>query len=143
MSNTTEDHLTGKQQQQLAIDKYSIPGVYKLKCQICNKIYTGQMGHTFRTRYKEHVRAICYSIKVTSHILNTAHSYGPTEQTMEILQTVKKSHNLDTVERYYIHQHNHDNNMLNKAYTSMHNPIFYMLHKYYHPPPTNSPVQMQ
>jgi hypothetical protein len=102
------------------------------------------MGHTFRTRYKEQVRAIRYNkddCKFASYILIAGHFYGPKEQTVEVLHSVNKSHYMATVERYYIYQHNHDDNLLNEVHSSMHNPIFNMLYKYNYPPPTNSPVQ--
>jgi hypothetical protein len=45
------------------------------------------------------------------------------EETMEILKITKKSQHLDTLEKYCMHHHNHNNNMLNDAHTSTYNPI--------------------
>jgi hypothetical protein len=48
-------------------------GVYKLKCNTCDKIYTGQTGRNFNTRYKEHIRDIKNNVdksKYAAHILD-------------------------------------------------------------------------
>jgi translation initiation factor 2 beta subunit (eIF-2beta)/eIF-5 len=57
--NTIENQLTQKQHQH--IEEYSKSGIYKLKCKSYDKIYIGQKGRTFRTRCKEHVRAVSYN----------------------------------------------------------------------------------
>jgi hypothetical protein len=33
-------------------------GVYRIKCNTCNRAYVGQTGHDVTTRYKEHIRHI-------------------------------------------------------------------------------------
>jgi hypothetical protein len=66
--------------------------------------------------------------KFAGHNLNTAHSYGPVEQTVEVLQTVNKSHYLDALEAYYIGEHNDGNYLLNQAHTSQHIPVFNTLY---------------
>lgn len=35
---------------------YDSSGVHQLACQDCPKRYVGQIGRTFKARYKEHVR---------------------------------------------------------------------------------------
>jgi hypothetical protein len=57
------------------------------------QLYIAQTGHTFKTRFKEHTRAIWFNqdnSKFTLHILSTTNSYGTTEETMEIIRTAKK-----------------------------------------------------
>jgi hypothetical protein len=76
--NTIKRFLQPKLQQEHG-NKYSRPGVYKLKCSKCHLQYIGQTGRSFLTRYKERIRAIKYnkdSSGFAQHILNTGHSYG-------------------------------------------------------------------
>jgi hypothetical protein len=68
-------------------------GVYGIKCQNCPCIYIGQMGHSFKIRYKEHVQDIKNNKSRTGfshHILNTGHAYDSIENTMEILNFQEK-----------------------------------------------------
>jgi hypothetical protein len=68
-------------------NKYDSPGVYKLKCKDCPLQYIGQTGPSFTTRYKEHIRAIKYNKEASGyarHILNSGHSYGNIEYTVDI-----------------------------------------------------------
>jgi hypothetical protein len=58
----------------------------------CPLIYIGQTGQSFQTRYEEHIHAIKYGkhkYTYLKHILNTCHSYGNTQITMEIIQIIK------------------------------------------------------
>jgi hypothetical protein len=53
----------------------------------------------FKDRYREHIQAIknnTETSKFVQHILETNHTYGPMEETMEILQINKKGHLLNT-----------------------------------------------
>ena len=50
---------TNSIQKQLSKDPCNhknLSGIYKLKCNTCNKIYVGQSGRGIDTRYKEHIR---------------------------------------------------------------------------------------
>jgi hypothetical protein len=63
-------------------NKYSMLGVYELKCSECHLQYIGQRGSSFLTIYKEHIRAIKYnkeSYGYAQHILNTGPSNGKIE----------------------------------------------------------------
>jgi hypothetical protein len=60
--------------------------------------YGGQTGRTFNTTYKEHI----YDIKsnnsntgYSSHILNNGHTYGTTDDTMEIITIGRKGQYLN------------------------------------------------
>jgi hypothetical protein len=110
-----------------------MPGVYKLKFSDCHLQYIGQTGCSFLTRYKEHIRAIKYnkeSSGYAQHILNTGHSYGKTEDIMDIIKIENKGKHLDTLEKYHIfyaykqHKHLNDNNI------DTHNPIFNSIYKH-------------
>jgi hypothetical protein len=75
-ANTLKKHLLRKQG---AKEKFSNSGVYKLKCGECLLQYTGQTGHTFMIRYKEHIRDIRinkYASGFVQHYLDTTHTYG-------------------------------------------------------------------
>jgi hypothetical protein len=59
-----------------------------MKCKDCQLKYVGQTGRNFRTRYKEHTQAIRTNkpnSKYAQQILDTQHSYGTIEDTMDIL----------------------------------------------------------
>jgi hypothetical protein len=86
--NTIKRFLQAKLQIEHGI-KYSMPGVYKLKCSDCHLQYIGQTGSSFLTRYKEHIRAIKYNKESSGYaqrILNTRHSYGKIEYNMDIIK---------------------------------------------------------
>jgi hypothetical protein len=100
-----------------------------------------QTGHAFKTRLKEHTRAIWFNkdnSRFANRILNIMHSYGTIEETMEILKASKKSWYLDTLEKYFIFQYNQNRDQLNEMHTSTYNPIFNTLYQYYHSPTTTS-----
>jgi hypothetical protein len=70
-------------------DKYSLSGVYKLKCKGCEKVYVGQTRRSFATRYSEHIHDIKHNkdkAKHAKHILDHQHEYGNKEESMEILK---------------------------------------------------------
>jgi hypothetical protein len=74
-------------------DKYNHSSIYEMRCKSCNLKYVGQTGRSFRIRYKEHINAI-HNKKPTSryaqHILETGHTYGTIEDTLNILHRNKK-----------------------------------------------------
>jgi hypothetical protein len=39
-------------------DIYNLSGVYQLQCADCPLRYVGQIGRTFKVRFKEHIRDI-------------------------------------------------------------------------------------
>jgi hypothetical protein len=55
---------------------------------------------------REHIQAIrtnTYTSKYSQHVLDTGHAYDTIEETMEVIQTAKKGHLLNTLERFYIY----------------------------------------
>jgi hypothetical protein len=75
-------------------DKYDNAGVYKLKFQYCTQYCNAQVGRTFNTRYKEHIRDIWNNkdgIGYAQHILNTSHTRGNTQDAMDIIQVCEIS----------------------------------------------------
>jgi hypothetical protein len=54
----------------------------------------------------------------------TGHSYGPIEDTMEIIRVTNKGRIMDTIEKYHIYIANHNGFKLNGTHTHNINPIF-------------------
>jgi hypothetical protein len=101
--NTIQNTLRPQPQR----DKYNRSGIYQIKCLDCPTEYNAQTERTFNTRYKEHI----YDIKsnnsntgYSSHILNTSHTYGTIEQTMEITTIARKEQYFNTLEKYHIYK---------------------------------------
>jgi hypothetical protein len=115
-------------------DPYQNSGIYQPTCKECNKKYIRQIGHTFKTRYNEHINAI-KSNKSTSryaqHIFDNQHSYGTIHDTMDIIRTTKKGQHMNTLERYYIYKNKKTyGNILNYTYAEAENPISEVIHTY-------------
>jgi hypothetical protein len=103
-TNTIQQQLTEKQ-------IYADPsGIYKLKCNTCNRVYVGQSGSAIKIRYKEHIRYI-RSKNATSayatHILENKHEYGKEEHTLELLKRCQKGKHMDGWEALYIQTLHH------------------------------------
>jgi hypothetical protein len=93
----------------------------------CPLKYIGQMGRTFKTKYKEHRQAIRNNnsnLGYWKHILNTGHTYGSVTNTMKALKTQRKGKHLNTLERYYIYKMRKTGIQMNDACIDTHNPIF-------------------
>jgi hypothetical protein len=106
---------------------YQKRGVYQLKCNECPLKYIGQTERTFKYRYREHIQAIRtnrHTSKYAQHILDTGHSYGTMEETMDIIKTTNKEHLHNTLERFYIYYLSKNKLQMNDTYTDTHNPIF-------------------
>jgi hypothetical protein len=87
----------------------------------------------FKARYKEHIKDIKNNrnnIGHAEHILNTRHSYGPIQDTMEIIKTIIKGPIMDTKEKYHIHKANQNGIQLNDTHMNSKNPIFDTLYRY-------------
>jgi hypothetical protein len=113
-------------------NKYNSPGVYKLKCKDSHLQYIGQTGRSFITRYKENIRAIRYnkeSSGYAQHILNTDHSYGNIEDTMDIIKIERKGKHLDTLETFHIFCSFKRNKYFNGNNIDTNDPIFNTIYK--------------
>jgi len=102
-THTLANLLTHKDQ---AHDKFSLSGVYKLTCPDCHKMYVGQTGRQFSTRYKEHKTAWCNHSTTSNfaqHLIEEAHSFGPMNNIMETVHCCKKGAHLNTIEKFHIH----------------------------------------
>jgi len=97
-------------------DKYTHSNVYKLSCPDCSKAYVRQTGRSFLTRFNEHKAAFKTSNQSSNyakHLTEYTHSFGPIQDTMQILQCQNQGAHLNTIERYYIYREFTQNNHLN------------------------------
>jgi hypothetical protein len=101
-------------------------------CPDCNKAYVGQTGPSFAVRFKEHkyaFRTNSHTSNYAKHILEQSHSFGPIEDTMQVLKHQHKGSHLNTVEKFYIYAEFTNNCHLNDEHTIAPNRIFYALLK--------------
>jgi hypothetical protein len=100
----------------------------------CPLKYVGQTGRIFNTGYKEHVQVIRNSnnnVGYSNHILNTGHTYGTINDTIDIIRKRKKRKDLSTLEKCHIHKISKNNLHMNDTYNDIYNPIFETLHDLY------------
>jgi hypothetical protein len=111
-------------------NKFEQCGIYKLECNSCPKMYIGQTGRNFKTRYKEHIQDIRNNRTKTGyshHIPDTGHEYGNIENTLSILNVQKKGAFLNTLEKFHIYKEQQTNDLLNESGTDNYNPIFELI----------------
>jgi hypothetical protein len=126
ITNTTQNIL----RHQPLIDTYNRSGIYQMKFLDCPLKYIGQTGRTFNIRCKEHIHAIRNNNNNSGYlnnILNTGHTSGTINVTMDIIMKGKKGKHLNTLGKYYIHKISKNNLHMNDTY----NPIFETLHDLY------------
>jgi len=122
-NNTLQKHLSCNTTQ---VDKYTLSGIYRLTRPDCNRVYVGQTGCDFHTRYKEHLRAFqcnTQQSKFAQHLTKHGHTFGSINSTMEIMQLHRKSTHLNTLEKFYIHKEFVNNKHLNEEYADNNNQI--------------------
>jgi hypothetical protein len=101
-----------------------------MKCLDCPLKCIGQTARTFTIRYKEHMQSIRNNNNnsgYSNHILNTGHTYGTINKTMDI---IKKGKHLNTLEKYHIHKISKNNLHMNDVHNDTY-PIFETLHDLY------------
>jgi hypothetical protein len=87
-------------------------------------------------RYQEYRNAFRnnnQNYSFAKHLNETAHSFGPMNKVMQILQCQRKGTHLNTIERYHIYTEALANNHLNDDHTIFPNTIFDTLSKTNHP----------
>ena len=115
-------------------NKFQNKGVYQLTCQNCDKVYIGQTGRSFATRFKEHERDYhnkCTKSLFAKHPLEQQHHLSPMEECMSILEIQRKSKKLNTLEQFHIYTTVKSGNHLNEQYTDTHNAVFESILKHY------------
>jgi len=100
-NNSIQKILMHNKQLMNKADKCTQSGVYKLTCPDCNKAYVGQTGRNFLARFNEHKAT--FRTNFAKHLIEHTHSFGPIQDTMQILQCQNKGTYLNTTERYYIY----------------------------------------
>jgi hypothetical protein len=98
-----------------------------LKIQNCPGRYIDQTGRSFNG---EHVHAIRTKNKKTGyshHILNTGHSYGSLENSLEILNIQEKGPYPNTTENFYIYRTKQTGYLFNDIHANTYKPIFELL----------------
>jgi len=86
-------------------------GIFKLKCNTCNKAYIRQSGRSIDIRHKEHIRYIRSNNPESAyamHILQNRHEYGTTKDMQQLLKTCHKSTRMncwETLHMQIFHQH--------------------------------------
>jgi hypothetical protein len=123
-NNSLEQHLSITKH---TGDIYDRCGVYKIKCLECGGAYIGQTGRKFRSRYKEHIRDIRSNKENTGyshHILNTGHTYGTLEDTLQVVKIQNKGPHLNILERFHIYKESKTGLILNDTYIDQYNPLF-------------------
>lgn len=88
-------------------NKLEKTGVYKLKCNDCDKFYIGQTGRSFAKRAKEHKpnpRINPQKSSYAQHIIDEEHSTGNIENNIEIMEVCNKGFTLDTLEEFHIYK---------------------------------------
>jgi hypothetical protein len=129
-TNTIKNHLKPRKH---ISNIYNESGIYQLKCKSCPLKYVGPTGRNFQTRFKEHIQAIRTNkpnSKFAQHILDTQHTYGTIDETMDILHFGKKGPQLNTLERFYIHNLCTQKLQINDTYTDTYNPIFNLIQRH-------------
>jgi len=89
-NKTLRNHLTHNNQNP---DKFSHSWVYKLTCPDCKKVYIGQKGRDFMTRYNEHRRSFrnkSHTSKFAQHSNEHMHSFGNIDDVMHIRGLLEK-----------------------------------------------------
>ena len=102
-------------------------GIYKLKCNTCNKIYVGQSGRDIDTRYKEHIRYIRTNnlqSAYATHILQNRREYGPKNDTLQLLKACSKGTRMNCWETMYIQKLHQRNILITEQQVHEPNPIY-------------------
>ena len=130
-NNTLQNHLTRSIHNQ---DKFTRSGVYILTCPDCGKVYVGQTGQDFYTRYNEHKRSFLYNShnsKYAQYLVEHMHTFWNIHNVMQIIQFQEKGTHLNTIERFHIHREVAANNHLNDDHTISANRIIDTILKYF------------
>jgi hypothetical protein len=99
----------------------------------CPHQYKGKTGRSFKTRFKEHIRAIKHNSDTSTyaqHILINVHTNGNINDTMDIIKITQKGRHMNILEKFHIYCAYRDNAHMNEILFDIHNPIFDTLYEY-------------
>src|SRR5436190_1276689 len=110
-------------------DPYSTSGVYKITCNECDCRYIGQTGREFKTRFKEHIRALRSpetDSKFAEHLIESNHTYTGIKENMSIIKKCKKGKRLNRLEELEIYREYKENEalLLNEKVGMRQNPLY-------------------
>ena len=104
-SNKVKDRLCNNKDKVKNCNK---SGIYRLKCQSCNKIYVGQSSRAVKVRWKEHFRDVKnknLENAVALHYSNNEQHKFNEELCGKILKVVPHEKYLDAWESLYMQKH--------------------------------------
>ena len=102
-------------------------GVYRLKCNTCNKVYVGQSGRAITKRFKEHIRYIKTNNPTSAyvaHILQNIHEFGTEKDTMYLIKACQKSSHMDCWEALYMYAYRKQQILISEQQVNDTNAIF-------------------
>ena len=102
-------------------------GVYRLKCNTCNKVYVGQSGRTITKRYKEHIRYIKSNNALSAfatHILQNIHEFEPEKHTMHLTKKMPKSSHMECWVAPYMYAYRKQHKLIDEQQVNDTNDIF-------------------
>ena len=110
-------------------DPYSTSGVYKITCNECDCRYIGQTGREFKTRFKEHIRALRSpetDSTFAEHLIESNHTYTGIKENMSIIKKCKKGKRLNRLEELEIYREYKENEalLLNEKVGMRQNPLY-------------------
>ena len=114
-------------------------GIYKLKCNTCNKAYVGQSGRSIDIRHKEHIRYIRTNNPQSAYamyILQNRQEYGTAEDTLQLLKSCRKSTPMNCWETLYMQIFNQHKILITEQQTGDINPLYEFANTTNIPPPT-------
>jgi hypothetical protein len=65
-----------------------------------------------------------YNSKYAQHLVENDHPMAPINETMEVVQVVKKGHYMNALQRFYVYEETHRNNQLNEKPKAGYNRLF-------------------
>jgi hypothetical protein len=105
-------------------------GVYKLACDECNKVYVGQTGRSFNTRYKEHVASYRHNhpdkSNFAKHLLENNHALSD-NHSFNILHVCGKGLRLSVLEQLEINRYNNRGVIINEQLNVASSPLLRVL----------------
>jgi cell fate (sporulation/competence/biofilm development) regulator YlbF (YheA/YmcA/DUF963 family) len=94
--------------------------------------YIGQTGCSFKPRFNEPVQTIKYNRDTSTyaqHTVNTGHTYGNMQDTMEIIQVARKGRHMNNIEK--CHMFCAQNKQMNEVLFDLSNSIFEAVYNRY------------
>ena len=103
-------------------DRLKMSGVYRVKCDECEKFYIGETRRSIATRIKEH-RECRHRSTFGRHLLDAGHS-SKNDNNIKILHCENRYFKLNFLEAYEIWKERHNQNLLNEQVFIGKDPLF-------------------